>query len=85
MAGPEYGRNTPPTLAGPAYDQFGGGMEAHRQYQTQGAQSSQGTKTKRRESSMFGMGNVLGQRKPSSNSMNQNQNGRLVEDESFFE
>ncbi|TVY28926.1 putative Rho-type GTPase-activating protein [Lachnellula hyalina] len=85
MAGPEYGRNTPPTLAGPAYDQFGGGMEAHRQYQTQGAQSSQGTKTKRRESSMFGMGNVLGQRKPSSNSTNQNQNGRLVEDESFFE
>ncbi|TVY92646.1 putative Rho-type GTPase-activating protein [Lachnellula willkommii] len=72
MAGPEYGRNAPPTLAGPAYDQFGGGMEAHRQYQTQSAQSSQGTKTKRRESSMFGMGNVLGQRKPSNNNMNQN-------------
>jgi RalA-binding protein 1 len=71
MAGPEYGRNTP-TLAGPAYDQFGGGMEAHRRYQAQNSQSSQGTKSKRRESSMFGMGNVLGQRKPSSNNMNPN-------------
>lgn len=68
MAGPEYGRNTP-TLAGPAYDQFGGGMDAHRQYQAQNSQSAPGAKSKRRESSMFGMGNVLGQRKPSNNNM----------------
>jgi RalA-binding protein 1 len=70
MAGPEYGRNTP-TLAGPAYDQFGGGMEAHRQYQSQSSQGQGGNK-KRRESSMFGMGNVLGQRKPSNQTLNNN-------------
>ncbi|TVY67367.1 putative Rho-type GTPase-activating protein, partial [Lachnellula suecica] len=83
MAGPEYGRNTP-TLAGPAYDQYGGGMDAHRQYQPQ-PQSfpAQSNKGKRRESSMFGMGNVLGQRKPSNQKLSQD--GRLVEDESFFD
>lgn len=55
MAGPEYGRSAP-TLGGPAYDQFGGGN----QYQ------NPPSKSKRRESSMFGMGGVLpNQRKPS--------------------
>lgn len=65
MAGPEYGRNTT-TLAGPAYDQFGGGVDTHKQHPSQSTQSSKG---KRRESSMFGMGNVLGQRKPSNQQM----------------
>ena len=64
MAGPEYGRATP-TLAGPSYDQFGGGNAAYRQY---GTENPQGAK-KRRESSMFGMNIGLGQRKPSSNKL----------------
>jgi RalA-binding protein 1 len=58
MAGPEYGRPTP-TLAGPAYEQF------QRQFGAENAQ--QASKSKRRESSMFGMGMALGQRKPSNN------------------
>ncbi|KAF4609623.1 hypothetical protein G7Y89_g15832 [Cudoniella acicularis] len=70
MAGPEYGRATP-TLAGPAYD---------RQYQTQTVPVN---KNKRRESSMFGMGNVLVPKKPSTSTLRQD--GRLVEDESFFD
>jgi len=65
MAGPEYGR-TAPTLAGPAYDQFSGGNAAYRQY---GTENPQGTKSKRRESSMFGMNIGLGQRKPSNNKL----------------
>ncbi|KAG9238604.1 hypothetical protein BJ875DRAFT_33430 [Amylocarpus encephaloides] len=62
MAGPEYGRSTP-TLGGPAYDQQYNGAKDSRQQLNAPA-----SKSKRRESSMFGMGNVLGggQRKPSS-------------------
>jgi RalA-binding protein 1 len=67
MAGPEYGTRAQ-TLAGPAYDQFNGGNAAYRQY-TGENQNSQGTKSKRRESSMFGMGIGLGQRKPSNNKL----------------
>ncbi|KAH8657533.1 hypothetical protein BGZ60DRAFT_132901 [Tricladium varicosporioides] len=78
MAGPEYGRAAPTTLAGPAYDQYAG-IDS-RQYQSSAAPVS---KNKRRESSMFGMGSVLGQRKPSSNKLRTD--GRLVEDESFFD
>ncbi|KUJ22831.1 uncharacterized protein LY89DRAFT_311590 [Mollisia scopiformis] len=65
MAGPEYGRSAP-TLAGPSYEQFGG-SQTQRQY---GAESSSGNKTKRRESSMFGMNIGLGPRKPSNNRLN---------------
>ncbi|CAG8982876.1 hypothetical protein HYALB_00002892 [Hymenoscyphus albidus] len=57
MAGPEYGRSTP-TLGGPAYDQFGGG----KQYQ-----NPPPSKSKRRESSMFGV--LPNQRKPSNQQM----------------
>ena len=70
MAGPEYGRPQQQTLAGPAYDQFAGG-QGYRQQQY-GSENPQGnSKSKRRESSMFGMNmNIgLGQRKPSSNKL----------------
>ena len=63
MAGPEYGRAAP-TLAGPSYDQF---SVAYRQYSTENPQGN--AKTKRRESSMFGMNIGLGQRKSSSNKL----------------
>ncbi|PMD39720.1 hypothetical protein L207DRAFT_529666 [Hyaloscypha variabilis F] len=79
MAGPEYGR-TAPTLAGPAYDQFSGGNAAYRQY---GTENPQGTKSKRRESSMFGMNIGLGQRKPNNNKLRDD--SRLVDEESFFD
>lgn len=65
MAGPEYGRSAP-TLAGPSYEQFGGN-QGQRQY---AGESSGGNKSKRRESSMFGMNIGLGQRKPSNNRLN---------------
>lgn len=71
MAGPEYGRATP-TLAGPSYDQYSGGNVAYRQYATE---NPQGTKSKRRESSMFGMNIGLGQRKPSSNKLRDDSRG----------
>ncbi len=94
MAGPEYGRPAP-TLAGPAYDQFGGGNTAYRQY---GAENPQG-KQKRRESSMFGMNIGLGQRKPSNNKLRDDSRKLeisaprgmtliktgLVDEESFFD
>ena len=67
MAGPEYGSRAQ-TLAGPAYDQFNGGSVAYRQYVSEN-QTQLGTKSKRRESSMFGMGIGLGQRKPSNNKL----------------
>ena len=67
MAGPEYGSRAQ-TLAGPSYDQFNGGNAAYRQYASEN-QSQMGTKSKRRESSMFGMGIGLGQRKPSNNKL----------------
>lgn len=50
MAGPEYGRSNQ-TLGGPAYDQYGG---------------NQGSKSRRRESTMFGMG-MNGPRKAGGN------------------
>jgi RalA-binding protein 1 len=78
MAGPEYGRSAP-TLAGPSYEQFGGNP-AYRQYATENAQGA--PKTKRRESSMFGMNIGLGARKPSNQRLN---DGRLVDEESFFD
>ncbi|KAE8446927.1 hypothetical protein EG329_011558 [Mollisiaceae sp. DMI_Dod_QoI] len=81
MAGPEYGRSTPtlaPTLAGPSYEQFGG-SQAYKQY---GAENPQSNKTKRRESTMFGMNIGLGARKPSNTRLN---DGRLVDEESFFD
>jgi len=78
MAGPEYGSRAP-TIAGPAYDQFNGGNAPYRQYGTE----PQGTKSKRRESSMFGMGLGLGQKKPSSNKLRDD--SRLVDEESFFD
>jgi RalA-binding protein 1 len=65
MAGPEYGRAAT-TLAGPSYDQFSGGSVAYRQYSTE---NSQAAKSKRRESSMFGMNIGLGQRKASNNKL----------------
>ena len=65
--GPEYGRSTP-TLAGPAYEQYNGGSAAYRQYATENPQGT--TKSKRRESSMFGINIGLGQRKSSSNRLN---------------
>jgi RalA-binding protein 1 len=56
MAGPEYGRSAP-TLAGPAYDQYASG-------------NAPVSKSKRRESTMFGLGGSLGgQRKPSNQQM----------------
>jgi len=65
MAGPEYGSRAP-TLAGPAYDQFIAGNGGYRL----GVGDAQGTnKSKRRESSMFGMGLGLGQKKPSGNNL----------------
>ena len=67
MAGPEYG-NRAPTIAGPAYDQFNGGNGAYRQYGNEN-QSAQGAKSKRRESSMFGMGMGLGPRQPSNSKL----------------
>ena len=67
MAGPEYGSRAQ-TLAGPAYDQFGGGNTAYKQYASEN-QNPMGTKSKRRESSMFGMGIGLAQRKPSNNKL----------------
>ncbi|CAL3961931.1 unnamed protein product [Diplocarpon coronariae] len=64
MAGPEYGRSSQPqTLAGPAYDQFGGYRQP---YGSENA-DPQSSKSKRRESSMFGPGMVP--RKPSSNKL----------------
>jgi RalA-binding protein 1 len=59
MAGPEYG-NRGPTVAGPAYDQLNG--DVHRYL---AADSSSGSKNKRRESNMFALG--MGQKKASSN------------------
>ncbi|KAK0100293.1 hypothetical protein ONS96_007574 [Cadophora gregata f. sp. sojae] len=84
MAGPEYGRPQQQTLAGPAYDQFAGG-QGYRQQQY-GSENSQGnSKSKRRESSMFGMNmNMgLGQRKPSNNKLRDD--SRLVDEQSFFD
>ncbi|KAH8602830.1 hypothetical protein B0O99DRAFT_498769 [Bisporella sp. PMI_857] len=60
LGGPEYGRQTP-TLAGPAYEQFGVSGAANRQYG-----SDQMGKSKRRESSMFGL-STMGHKRPSSN------------------
>lgn len=76
MGGPEYGSRAP-TMAGPAYEQFNGGNAAYRQYGTE----PQGSKNKRRESSMFGIG--LGQKKASSNKLRDD--SRLVDEESFFD
>jgi len=68
MAGPEYGtRVQQNTLASPAYDQFNGGSAAYRQQYSSENQSQGGSKSKRRESSMFGMG--IGQKKPSNNNL----------------
>lgn len=63
MAGPEYGR-VAQTLAGPSYEQHGGSLQQPT------------TKSKRRESSMFGMGG-LGQRKPSNNRLNDARKSRI--------
>jgi RalA-binding protein 1 len=60
MAGPEYGSRAS-TVAGPAYEQFNGGNPAYRQYENSNGLTG---KSKRRESSMFGLG--LGQKKASS-------------------
>ncbi|KAI9053261.1 hypothetical protein LZ554_002228 [Drepanopeziza brunnea f. sp. 'monogermtubi'] len=73
MAGPEYGRTQQQqqTLAGPSYDQFGGSSGYSRQQQQHGS-DFQGSKSKRRESSMFGMnmgGMGLGPRKQSNSKM----------------
>jgi RalA-binding protein 1 len=99
MAGPEYGRPAQ-TLAGPSYDQFNGGAGAYRQYGSENSQQQPMSKSKRRESSMFGMGMGLGQRKPSNNrlkddsrkpNMRRTQATRLiydsglVDEESFFD
>ncbi|KAL3417837.1 RhoGAP domain-containing protein [Phlyctema vagabunda] len=72
MAGPEYGTRAP-TLAGPAYDVYSGGG---RQYD-----NSASTKSKRRESTMFGMGGMGMGKKPSSNRLREE---RLVDEESFY-
>ncbi|CZT42801.1 related to BEM3 GTPase-activating protein for Cdc42p and Rho1p [Rhynchosporium secalis] len=82
MAGPEYGRNQQQTLAGPAYDQYPGGQGHRQQQQQYGSENPQGnSKSKRRESSMFGIG--LGQRKPSGNKLRDD--SRLVDEQSFFD
>ena len=60
MAGPEYSSRAS-TVAGPAYEQFNGGNPAYRQYENPNGLTG---KSKRRESSMFGLG--LGQKKASS-------------------
>jgi RalA-binding protein 1 len=67
MAGPEYG-SLGLTLAGPAYDQFNGGNAVPRPYGNENQAQLTG-KSKRRESSIFGMGIGLGQRKHSSNTL----------------
>ena len=66
VAGPEYGTRSQ-TLAGPAYDQFNGNP-AYRQFASED-QSQLSTKSKRRESSMFGVGIGLAQKKPSNNKL----------------
>jgi len=76
MAGPEYGSRAS-TIAGPAYEQFNGGTPAYRQYENQNGLTG---KSKRRESSMFGLG--LGQKKASNNKLREE---RLVDEESFFD
>ena len=60
VGGPEYG-NRAGTVAGPAYEQFNGGGGSSNRLGVE-AQS----KSKRRESSMFGLAG-MGQKKPSSN------------------
>jgi len=77
MAGPEYGSRAP-TVAGPAYEQF---PVANAGLKSYGAETQSTAKSKRRESSMFGLG--LGQKKASSNRLRDE--NRLVDEESFFE
>jgi RalA-binding protein 1 len=67
LAGPEYGRPTQ-TLAGPSYEQFGNSA-AYRQYAAENSLQAPMSKSKRRESSMFGMS--MGPKKqPSNNKLN---------------
>jgi RalA-binding protein 1 len=68
MGGPEYGSRAP-TVAGPAYEH---GNAGQRQYGNEQL-GAPGAKSKRRESSMFGLG--LGQRKPSSNKLRDDSRG----------
>lgn len=67
VAGPEYGSRAQ-TLASPAYDHSNEGNSGSRQYASEN-QNPQGVKSKRRESSMFGMGIGLGQKKVSSSKL----------------
>lgn len=69
LAGPEYGRQAT-TLAGPSYEQFSS-SSAYRQFAGENLLQQPVSKSKRRESSMFGMGGIgLGPRKqPSSNKL----------------
>jgi RalA-binding protein 1 len=64
MAGPEYGRlGSAPTLAGPAYDQYA-------------SSSAPVPKSKRRESTMFGLGASMGGHRKASNQQTRAADGR---------
>jgi RalA-binding protein 1 len=84
MTSPEYGSRATPTT-GPAYDQFNGRSASHRQYVTE--QPSQGgtVKSKRRESSMFGMGMGMGLGGRKASNQKLRNDSRLVDEESFFD
>ncbi|KAG9248409.1 hypothetical protein BJ878DRAFT_35744 [Calycina marina] len=76
VGGPEYG-DRGGTVAGPAYDQFRDDLMAQRQL----GGGNMPSKSKRRESSMFGLSG-MGQKKPSSNRL---RSDSPVREESFFE
>ncbi|RFU35202.1 hypothetical protein B7463_g1150, partial [Scytalidium lignicola] len=66
-----------PVIAGPTYDQFSAG------YRQLASESQNVPKSKRRESSMFGMGLGLANKKPSNSKLREE--SKLVDEESFFE
>jgi RalA-binding protein 1 len=74
MVGPEYNNRAVSTIGGPAYDQFNGGNDAYRKYATD---TSSGVKSKRRESSMFGLG--MAPRKGSNKQLRDDRELPLVE------
>ncbi|RQM07272.1 hypothetical protein DH86_00000983, partial [Scytalidium sp. 3C] len=76
MAAAEHGGKVP-VIAGPSYEQFSAG---YRQFAGDGQNLP---KNKRRESSMFGMGLGLAQKKPSNSKLREESN--MVDEESFFE
>ncbi|KAH8815377.1 hypothetical protein F5884DRAFT_851854 [Xylogone sp. PMI_703] len=77
MAAAEHGGKMP-VIAGPSYEQFSAGYR-----QLGGGDGQNLSKSKRRESSMFGMGLGLAQKKPSTSKLREE--SKLVDEESFFE